>query len=273
MTKKSLVLYSGGLDSRLVVNLMQDEGYDVTALHFNLPFGCGCCDLGCNFKFTQMSGVELVVKDVCCGDLLKEYLALVKNPQHGTGKGINPCRDCKIFMFRKAKEFADERGIEVIATGEVLGQRPMSQTRHATDIIDKRIGFDVRRPLTEMGIVGRGRSKQRELAEKFGIDYPNPAGGCLLCEKALVRRFKILLEKDLISEETLPLVSVGRHYFIGGIWMVVGKNEKDNDVIERFGNSLEGGVGFGAVYFHSECGKEKAEELQKDYKRFEEFKL
>ena len=262
--QKCLVLYSGGLDSRLVVRLMQEEGYDVVALHFNLPF---CCE-------KNLDGfIDVSVIDCTKAKMLREYLEIIKKGEHGRGKGFNPCRACKIWMFRKAKEYADEQGVEVIASGEVLGQRPMSQTRVSLDLIDRKLGFEIRRPLIELGIVGRRRDKQRELAKKFGIDYPNPGGGCLLCEGALVKKFKVLLGRDLISEEALCLVGIGRHFFIDGIWMVVGRNEEENKVIEGFENSLEAGQGVPAVYFHDTEGREKAKELQKDYKRFEEFKL
>ncbi len=264
MKEKCLVLYSGGLDSRIVVRLMQEEGYDVVALHFNLPF---CCE-------KNLDGfIDVSVIDCTKAKMLREYLEIIKKGEYGRGKGFNSCRACKIWMFRKAKEFADKEGIEVIATGEVLGQRPMSQTRFSLDLIDRKLGFEIRRPLTERGIVGRRRDKQRELAKKFGIDYPNPGGGCLLCEKMLAKRFEVLLERNLISEETLCLVGIGRHFFIDGLWMVVGREESENKVIEEFDNSLDGSKGVPAVYFHDDEGREKAEGLQKDYKGFEGFKV
>jgi len=278
--RSALVLYSGGLDSRLVVKLLQEKGYQIEALHFNLPFGCGCCDLGCNFKFTQLNKIKLTIIDVCKGKLLKEYLEILKNPKHGTGKGVNPCRDCKIFMFKKAKQYADKHKIKIIATGEVLGQRPMSQTRHAMQIIDKQIQFKMLRPLIDLGIKGRGRQKQRELAKKFKITYPNPAGGCLLCEKALAKKFQTLLEKDLITEKTLCLANLGRHFIINKNWFIVGRDEKENNIIETFSNSIKSGKGKPAVYFHNQnqISKQKAQELQKafqdkKYKKFEKWKL
>ncbi|MDH3353112.1 MAG: tRNA (5-methylaminomethyl-2-thiouridylate)-methyltransferase, partial [Nanoarchaeota archaeon] len=103
--KKALVLYSGGLDSRLVVRMLQDQDFQVTALYFALPFGCGCCNLSCNFNFTQKENVKMEIMDVNKEPLLSEYLEMLKNPKFGTGAGINPCKDCKIFMFKKAKEY------------------------------------------------------------------------------------------------------------------------------------------------------------------------
>ena len=146
--EKALVLYSGGLDSRLVVRLLSDQNFQVTALYFALPFGCGCCNLSCNFNFTQKENVKMKIIDVNKEPLLSEYLEIVKNPKFGTGSGINPCKDCKIFMFKKAKEYADKLGIKIIATGEVVGQRPMSQIPSAMKIIDEELGFEILRPLS-----------------------------------------------------------------------------------------------------------------------------
>ena len=237
--KKALVLYSGGLDSRLVVRMMQDQDFQVTALYFALPFGCGCCNLSCNFKFTQNEEVKMEIFNVNKEPLLGEYLDLLKNPQFGTGSGINPCKDCKVFMFKKAKEYADEHGIEVIATGEVLGQRPMSQIPSAMKTIDEALGFEVLRPLcakvlkeTEvekkglvdreklLGIRGRGRKEQMALTEKYKIKYPTPGGGCFLCEKEPGKRLAHLLKYDLITEKSLPLTMIGRHFYMNNIWFV-----------------------------------------------------
>ncbi|MFA4887880.1 MAG: tRNA 4-thiouridine(8) synthase ThiI, partial [Candidatus Nanoarchaeia archaeon] len=222
--KKALVLYSGGLDSRLVVRILQDQGFKVEALYFGLPFGCGCCNLSCNFNFTQKEEVKMTIFDCTKEPLLSEYLEVIKNPKFGTGTGINPCKDCKVFMFKKAKEYADKNKIDLIATGEVLGQRPMSQIHKAMRIIDEAIGFEILRPLSAKllpetqyeksglvdraqlhNFVGRGRKNQIALAEKFKIKYPNPGGGCFLCEKEPSKKIKNLLQKNLLTEETIFL--------------------------------------------------------------------
>ncbi|MGD9276831.1 MAG: 7-cyano-7-deazaguanine synthase [Candidatus Pacearchaeota archaeon] len=233
MKEKCIVLFSGGLDSRLVVCLMQKRGYEVIALHFNLPFGCGCCDFGCNFNFTRVSEVKFKIFDCTKGELFKEYLNVLKKGKHGRGKGFNPCRDCKIFMFKKAKEYADKKKIKVIATGEVPGQRPMSQTLSAIKLIDSKIGFKLLRPLMELGIKGRQRKKQIELAKKYKIKYPNPAGGCLLCEKYLEKRFEFLIKNNLINEENYKLVNVSRHFKFKKAWIILGRNEKENKILEN----------------------------------------
>lgn len=266
MKPRCVVLFSGGLDSRLVVKVMQEKGFEVIALHFNLPFGCGCCDFGCNFNFTQMSGVKFKIVDCTKGKLLRDYLGVLKKGKHGRGAGFNPCVDCKIFMFKHAKKFARDKKIKIIATGEVLGQRPMSQTPRAMKIIDNELGFELVRPLIELGISGRNRKKQIELAGKYKIKFPHPAGGCLLCEKELKKRFKFLINENLINEKTLRLVNIGRHFFIDDVWFVVARDESEGKIIETFKDYfVEGVKGKPSVYFSKKKGRKFAEELQNDF--------
>ncbi len=282
--KRALVLYSGGLDSRLVIRLLQDQDFEITALYFALPFGCGCCNINCNFNFTQKEKVKLEIMDVNKEPLLSEYLEILKNPKHGTGAGINPCKDCKIFMFKKAKEYADSHGIKLIATGEVIGQRPMSQISSAMKIIDKEIGFEILRPLCAqkiketsfeksglvdrdklLSITGRGRKTQIELAENYKIKYPTPGGGCFLCEKSPAARLQYLLEKNLITEEILPLTMIGRHFYINNIWFVVARDAKESQIITTFKNHISDDYGKPAIYYSQQQGKSEALSLQEAY--------
>ena len=301
MTKKALVLYSGGLDSRLVIRILQEQGFEVTALYFNLPFGCGCCNLNCNFHFTQKERVKMEIFDVTKEPYLSEYLKIINDPKYGTGAGINPCKDCKIYIFKKAKEYAEKNKIDLIASGEVLGQRPMSQVAPAKKIIDEVLGFEILRPLSaklfppteaeKSGLVdreklysmqGRGRKEQMELAEKFGIKYPSPGGGCFLCEKEPSKRLSILIEKNLITEETLQLTMKGRHFFIKDTWFIVGRNAIESGMINKFKNSIKDGKGKPAVYLSNLKDEKTARELQEIYstgkteeerEKFKEFKL
>jgi hypothetical protein len=188
---------------------------------------------------------------------LQEYLKVLRNPLHERGAGVNPCIDCRIFMLRKAKEFADKNDIDLIVTGEVVGERPMSQMRKKMDLIEEESGLKGRllRPLSakllpetkseKKGIVdknklfdihGRRREKQIKLAKKFGISYPHPAGGCLLCEKNLKRRLKYLLERGMNSYE-VQLCNIGKHFVINNSWVVLGRNEKENKIIELVGKN------------------------------------
>ena len=263
MKEKCIVMFSGGLDSRLALKIMQEQGFDVIAVFFKLPF---IKNVEEEIKKFVKNKVRLKIFDCTKGNLLKDYLKIIKNPKYKRGAGINPCIDCRIFILKKAKEFAREKEIKIVVTGEVLGQRPMSQTTRAMEIIDREIGFELTRPLIELGISGRNRKKQIELAKKYKINYPTPAGGCLLCEKALKKRFEILLQKNLINEKTLPLVNIGRHFYKNNCWFVIGRNEKENKVIEKFRNCVKSEKGKPAVYYSKKICRKFAENLQEDYK-------
>ena len=232
MKSKCVVLLSGGLDSRLAVKIMQKRGFDVVAVFFKLPFGTGCCDENCSFNFSQLQGIELKVFDCTKGKLFQEYLDIVRNPKYRRGTAMNPCIDCRIFILKKAKEFADKEKIKYIATGEVEGERPMSQMKKSLDIIEEESGLKGRlvRPLCEIGIQGRRRDKQIELAKKFGISYPNPGGGCLLCEKLYCEKLKKIINKK-IEFDDVRLLNIGRHFENSEI--ILGRNNSENKMLER----------------------------------------
>lgn len=260
MTKKStaLVLYSGGLDSQLVIKILQEQKIKVIALHFILAFGTGCCsEKSCVLNFCQKNEVGLKFVDCSQGKNFKEYLAIITNPRHGYGAGINPCIDCRIFILKKAKSLIKKLGADFIATGEVLGERPMSQHLRALKLIEKETGLEnkILRPLSakllpeteaeKMGLIdrnklhaisGRRRVPQMDLAKKYGLkNYPSPAGGCLLCEKEFSQRFKQMLENfgDL-DENAVKLLKLGRHYWDNKNLIVVGRNHQENLYLEKF---------------------------------------
>jgi len=228
MKKKCIVMFSGGLDSRLALKIMQERGFDVIAVFFKLPFIKNIED---EIKgFAKKNKVRLKVFDCTKGNLLRDYLKIIKNPKYGQGAGLNPCIDCRIFMLKKARKFADTYKIKLIFTGEVLGQRPMSQTARAIKVIDKEIGFELTRPLIDMGISGRNRKKQIALAKKFKISYPSPAGGCLLCEKLYCEKLKKILDKKL-SYKDIELLKIGRHFEASQI--ILGRNGAENKILEK----------------------------------------
>ncbi len=232
--KKCIVMFSGGLDSRLAIKIMQEKGFDILAVFFKLPFGTGCCSESCSFNFSQLQGIKLKIFDCTKGKLLEEYLEVIKKAKHGRGAGVNPCIDCRIFMLKEAKKFADKEKVKFIVTGEVIGQRPMSQQKKQIFIIEKETNLEGRiiRPLIDFyNMQGRSRKPQIALAKKFKIKYPHPAGGCLLCEKGLKKRLEILLKRGL-DEEEINLVNVGRHFMFGKNWIVLGRDEKENKIIE-----------------------------------------
>ncbi len=296
MKKQSIptcyVLFSGGLDSRLALKLMQDQAKDlafqardkcedslirsseekekhankihtdnkhtpkfkIIALTFKFIFGSGCCQSDCSFNFTQVQGIEHRIIDCTQGKLFKEYLKIVSKPKHGHGSGINPCIDCRIFILNKTKELLKPN--DFIVTGEVLNERPMSQYRKAMETIDKETKLEgkILRPLSanlfpktkpeEDGLIdssklfnisGRSRKPQIELANKYKISYPTPAGGCLLCEKVYTERLKDLLKRIDIKDITprdIELLKIGRHFFFNNYKIIVGRKEKENELLE-----------------------------------------
>ncbi|MGM0496562.1 MAG: hypothetical protein ACQESJ_01455 [Bacteroidota bacterium] len=268
--QKVLLLYSGGLDSRLSLKLLKEKGYEVRAAFFKIPFSSSSTNTS---SFLKSEDVPLEVFDCTKGRLFYEYLEMLKSPEYGRGAGYNPCTDCKIFMLKRASEFAKNNGYHALATGEVPGQRPMSQTSKKMKIIQENIGLPIIRPLKEEGIQGRTRKIQMKLAEQYKIDYPSPAGGCLFCEKDLKTRLKTLIEKDIVKEETGPLVTIGRHFYFPEIntWIVVGREKPENDIIEQYNNSMKSGKGKPAVYYEGDTkeNEKKAEStalnLQKAY--------
>jgi len=268
--QKVILLYSGGLDSRVSLKLLKEKGYEVRAAFFRIPFSSSSTKTS---SFLKNEDVPLEVFDCTKGRLFHEYLDMLKSPEYGRGAGYNPCTDCKIFMLKRAAEFAKNNGFDALATGEVPGQRPMSQTSKKMEIIRENIDFPIIRPLKEEGIEGRTRKIQMRLAEQHNIDYPSPAGGCLFCEKDLKPRLKTLIENEIVVEETGPLVSIGRHFYFPEIntWIVVGREKPENDIIEQYTTTIKSGKGKPAVYYEgdSEENKKKAEStainLQKAY--------
>jgi len=266
---RALGLMSGGLDSTLAANLMQNLGIEVLGLHFSTGFCVADRHrlLGNSNNRNKPyrnealhAGAQLQVP-VEIIDIKDRYLPeVVLNPKHGYGSGMNPCIDCRIFMLQRAKEIMLERGYDFIFTGEVLGQRPMSQRRPPMQMIEieARLKGLLLRPLSAQvlpptipeekgwvdrdklyGIVGRGRHKQMQLADEFGlVDYPQPAGGCcFLPDKNYARKLRDLLTHNGpdVDPDDMMLLKVGRHFRLGDdVKIIVGRHESENDFLERF---------------------------------------
>jgi hypothetical protein len=252
---KAVALYSGGLDSTLAILVMLRQDIDVTALTFLTHFGCDISDRSsCSknpFKAAEQFGFSI---KLC--HLADKFLEIVKNPKYGHGKNMNPCLDCRILMLKEAKEFMKLIGAQFIITGEVLGQRPMSQRKETFPLIDREAGLEgyVLRPLTalnlkptipeQMGIVkrellygfsGRSRKPQIALAEEFGLkDYPSPAGGCLLTDPIYSYRLKELLEHNYDpSLKEINLLRLGRHFRLSKTCKaIVGRDDEENRAIQ-----------------------------------------
>lgn len=259
---KAVAMLSGGLDSTVAIRLMLDQGIAVHAINFRSPF-CTCTprSAGCAAAVTaaaQLGGIPL--ERVAMGD---EYLGMVARPRHGYGRAMNPCIDCRIMKMRQAADFMRRIGAGFLVTGEVLGQRPMSQHRRALEIIERNAGVEglVLRPLSAallqptmpelngtvdrtklLSVSGRSRKTQMEYAERSDIhDYPCPAGGCLLTDPNFGRRLRDYF--DHAAEPALrdmPLLKVGRHRRLeNGDKIVIARNEKECEQLERLASPDE----------------------------------
>jgi len=249
---KALALLSGGLDSSLAIRLIQNQGIEVVGLHFFIPF-CRHKDVEMEKlaaeKIADSLGIKLKIEY-----LGQEFLKMVKNPRYGYGKNLNPCIDCKILMFKKAKKIMNEINASFIISGEVLGQRPMSQNKHSLKLIEKESGLKglLLRPLSAKllsstiaqekgwvkreeleGISGRGRNPQIKLAEKLGIkEYPWPSGGCLLTDPGFCKRLKDLIKHNQFNLENIELLKVGRHFRLSPTFkLVVGRDKEENEIL------------------------------------------
>jgi tRNA-uridine 2-sulfurtransferase len=255
-TPKAVALLSGGLDSNLAVRMMQEQGVEVEAIAIKTPFCDFDCGKGCGHRVKEVA-IELGInlKTVYFGE---EYLKMLKDPKYGYGSGMNPCIDCRGMMYNAAKEHMEKIDADFIVTGEVLGQRPMSQNGNALKIIENETqtkGKIVRPlsfrhlPLTDaetQGLVkreklgdikGRSRRGQLQLAKKYDIaDPPNAAGGCLLTDPAFSKRVRDLYDH---SKDTLPdmndveLLKIGRHFRLSeNTKLIVGRNKMENEMLE-----------------------------------------
>lgn len=262
MMAKAVALFSGGLDSTLAILVMLRQGIDVTAITFLNHFGCDISDKSSCSK-DPFSAAEKFGFKVKLSHLSEKFLDIVKNPKYGHGKNMNPCIDCRILMLKEASEFMNITGADFIITGEVLGQRPMSQRKNTFPLIDKKAivkGY-VLRPLSaklfdatipeQMGIVnrdmlydfsGRSRKPQMALAKEFGLtDYPTPAGGCLLTEPNYAFRLKELLAYNKDPEfKDINLLRIGRHFrFSPECKIIVGRNKEENDMLISLSDSRD----------------------------------
>lgn len=250
MKMNAVALISGGLDSILAARIVMEQGFEVTGLYFTSVFSK-------SYGREEATHAAMVARSVGIGlrtiDLGQAYVDLIRNPRHGYGKNINPCIDCKIFMLAKARAVMEELGSPFIITGEVLGQRPMSQRRDTLNIIERDSGLKgmVLRPLSAkllpptkaesegiidrerlLGISGRSRSVQIALAERYGIEgFSTPAGGCLLTDENFARRLRELFErKTNVMQHDISLLTLGRHFRLpSGAKVVVGRNRQENE--------------------------------------------
>ncbi len=249
-TYDAIALFSGGLDSILAALTIQNQGLKVKCLHFTSPF----------FGFPEKveHWKQIYNLDISCIDIGDSYADLLKNiPTYGYGSTLNPCVDCKILMMKKSRELLAFYGASFIISGEVLGQRPMSQRRDTLNVIrrDAEIKDILLRPLCALhmditepersGLVnrdllhnfsGRGRQEQMKLAKELNIqEIPTPAGGCKLTEQDTSARYWQVLSKHKPSKENFTLANIGRQFWHKeeNIWLVIGRNQEDNKNLEN----------------------------------------
>ncbi len=252
-TYDAVALFSGGLDSILAVKTIEEQGLKVKCLHFVSPF-FGKAHL-------QKKWEKLYKLDISCIDIGHDFVELLqKRPEHGFGKLLNPCVDCKILLMRHAQKHMASYGASFIISGEVLGQRPMSQRRDTLNVIRRDGGVNdvLLRPLSAKlfdpiaaersqlvdreklhKIAGRGRKEQMELAKHFGITViPTPAGGCMLAEQENASRYWMVLTRvPHPSPNDFSLAHTGRQYWSEGgrgeYWLSIGRNAASNAALQE----------------------------------------
>ncbi|EPG0796202.1 ATP-binding protein [Campylobacter coli] len=250
---KALALFSGGLDSMLAMKLITAQGIEVKALNINIGFGSTSDKSEIMKKRAAMVGADFEMIDVR-NSYLQEVLF---NPQYGYGKHFNPCIDCHAFMFKTALAMLKEENASFIITGEVLGQRPMSQRSDAMAKV-KKLALDeedlILRPMCAKnlpltkperegwvdrekleGISGRSRKRQLELAAKFGLeDFESPGGGCLLTLDSFAKKIRDFIEFDKdMQVNDAQLLKYGRHLRLpNGAKMIIGRNELENTLLK-----------------------------------------
>jgi len=257
---RALALFSGGLDSLLATAVVVRQGVEVIALHFVTGFA----PKRRGEEQRALAGIERAAESVGARavsvDVSVPFLEVVTSPRHGYGRFANPCIDCKIMMLRKAKELLEPYGARFVVTGEVLGQRPMSQHLPVLNLIEKESGLRglLLRPLSAKllrptipelegwvrreelyGFSGRSRKAQIQLAAELGItSYAQPAGGCMLTDEHVARRILDLLahkEKQAATREDLQLAMYGRHFRVSDkVKVVVGRDEWENQQLEGY---------------------------------------
>jgi tRNA U34 2-thiouridine synthase MnmA/TrmU len=243
--KRALSLFSGGLDSLVVVKFMEKLGYEVIPVFFKTPFFH-------NEKALQMAKVNHINIEVI--DITEEHLEMLKNPRYGYGKFLNPCIDCHGLMFKILYRYLEKFDADFMISGEVLKQRPMSQTKNALIAVGKVSTYAdlIVRPLSQkllqdtlpvregwvkkeemLDIQGRTRSRQMQLADELGIkEYPNSGGGCLLTDKGYTKRLQDLFDYEMLTNEFIQFLAYGRHFRIDyNTKLIITRIKNESDIM------------------------------------------
>lgn len=243
---KAIALFSGGLDSMLAAEVVRRQGIEVSGLTFETPF------------FTAekaKAAARHIILPLTVENFTEDHLVMLKAPRYGYGKNMNPCIDCHTLMLKFAGRKMEETGANFIITGEVLGQRPMSQGKQSLYVVAKNSGYldYILRPLSAqllppikaelegkidrsrlLSIQGRGRKQQMQMAADFGFtQYSPPAGGCLLTDPIFTRRLRDLFAHgDDRQIRDFDLLKYGRHFRVDEQKIIVGRNKADNDALQ-----------------------------------------
>lgn len=247
---KAVGLISGGLDSILAAKIVKDLGVDVHGVYFAMPWGC------CNKTKAIEAAMKIGIKFITL-QLDERYLEIIRHPKYGRGTALNPCVDCRIHMFSRAAQYMRHIGAGFVFTGEVLGQRPMSQQRHSMRRIEEGAGLAgyLLRPLCAqtleptipekegwidrgqlLRITGRSRKEQIELAGRLGLDgYNQPAGGCLLTDSHFSRRMQDTLDHGYRNFRETVALQWGRHFRLNPDFKaVLGRDKEENEALLRY---------------------------------------
>ena len=249
---KALGLFSGGLDSALAIKLIQEQGIEVEGFYVDLGFESNKQKIEELKKLAQNLGINFYVCDA-----KEEYIKKVLfNPVYGYGKNFNPCIDCHAFMIKKALENLEKRGASFIVSGEVVGQRPMSQRLPALNAVNKLSNAQglVLRPLSAkllpptvpekegwvdreklLAISGRDRKIQLELAKKYNLEnFESPSGGCLLTDINFSKRLRDYHKYLPLTPNEIDILKVGRHFNIDGFKIIISRNKDENQVLKEY---------------------------------------
>jgi tRNA-uridine 2-sulfurtransferase len=254
MNRRAISLLSGGLDSLLASRIILDLNVEVVGLHFTSPL-CNTIrndDGNRAIRAGRELGIRVIVRDKG-----EAYLNVIRNPKYGYGKNMNPCIDCRIYMLHLTREIVAEEDASFVVTGEVLGQRPMSQRKATMDIIERESGLTglIMRPLSAklfpptlperdgvidrdklLDVSGRSRHRQYELTNNYGLkEFSRPGGGCLLTDPIFSHKIRDFFENDPASEmRDIGLLRIGRHFRFRERRFVFGRNKEENDYLESF---------------------------------------
>ena len=252
---KAIALFSGGLDSTLAMKLIIDQGIDVLAVNINTGFGSTKDRLDHMQNMCNQVGAELKIIDIQ-SEFLQDVLF---DPKHGYGKNFNPCIDCHSKMFAVAKRIMEAEGASFLVSGEVMGQRPMSQNKDALQTVlnESNCNGLLLRPMSAKmlapsiaeqngwvdrerleGITGRSRDRQLGLAKEIGLeDFESPGGGCLLTDENFAKKMNDFIKHDKFEVRDIPLMKFGRHLRLSdGAKLVVGRNQEENGYLQNIQN-------------------------------------